>query len=123
MIEFDWHDYLVLARELAGRDDEAARHSAVSRAYYAAFSLARQWLEREGTALDADGSIHAQVWEAFRSSPDDISYYIGIDGNSLRNYRNLADYESEVANLDKRVRQAIRKAENVINSVGRLSTT
>ncbi len=34
-------EFLTLARELAGRDDEAARRTAISRAYYAAFHQLR----------------------------------------------------------------------------------
>ena len=118
---FDWHGYLRLAHELADRDDEAAQRSAISRAYYAAFSLARQLLESEGVPLDAEGSIHSQVWDTFRNSADDVRYYIGIDGKGLRNFRNSADYENEFVDVRKRTGQAIRKAESIVSSLVRVS--
>jgi uncharacterized protein (UPF0332 family) len=38
---FDWNEYLRLAQSLAEDEGDAARRSAVSRAYYAAFNRAR----------------------------------------------------------------------------------
>ena len=47
-MRFDWTEFLRLAVDLAGRTtDEAARRSAVSRGYYAAFGVARDFAVRE----------------------------------------------------------------------------
>jgi hypothetical protein len=41
---FDWSDYLTLAKQLATNADEASKRAAISRAYYAAFGLARNYV-------------------------------------------------------------------------------
>ena len=43
-MKFDWEEYFNLAKELAGTTEEAKLRSAVSRAYYSAFCLARNYL-------------------------------------------------------------------------------
>lgn len=43
-MNFDWEEYFNLAKELAGTTEEAKLRSAVSRAYYSAFCLARNYL-------------------------------------------------------------------------------
>ena len=70
--------------------------------------------------LNQDASIHTQVWKAYRNSAEDVRYYIGIDGKSLRNNRNLANYDSEFPDIDKRTRQALKKAESIISSLSRV---
>ena len=43
-MKFDWLEYFNLAKELAETSKEAELRSAVSRAYYSAFCLARNYL-------------------------------------------------------------------------------
>ena len=43
-MKFDWSEYFNLAQELAGTSEEAKLQSAVSRAYYSVFCLARNYL-------------------------------------------------------------------------------
>ena len=119
---FDWAEFLTLAKELAQRPEEASLRSAVSRAYYAAFGKARAFLQAEGVSFVSDASDHALVWEAFRSSSDDVRYYIGVDGTGLRNSRNRADYDAEVSDIQARAQRAVRKAEDIFNSLERLSS-
>ena len=117
---FEWTEFLTLAKELAQRSDEAALRSAVSRAYYAAFGKARALLMAEGVPLVSDATDHARVWEAFRSSSDDVRYYIGVDGMALRNNRNRADYDAEVTDIKARAQRAVRKAEDIYKALDRL---
>ena len=117
---FDWAQYLELGRELAQRSDEASLRTAISRAYYAAFCKSRALLEQEGVVFLPDANIHTLVWEQYRQSNDSVRYYIGIDGKGLRNVRNIADYETEFVDLPARTRRALRKAEDILNSLARL---
>ena len=117
---FNWSEFLVLAQELAQRREEAALRSAVSRAYYAAFGKARAFLEAEGVSFAADAGDHAQVWETFRASSNDVRYYIGEDGFVLRNNRNRADYDADVSDIQARAQRAVRKAETIFRSLERL---
>ncbi|MEG4171823.1 MULTISPECIES: hypothetical protein [unclassified Microcoleus] len=43
-MKFDWEEYFNLAKELAETTEEAKLRSAVSRAYYSVFCLARNYL-------------------------------------------------------------------------------
>jgi len=52
-MSFDWNEYYQLSRELAGlatgiATEEAKMRSAISRAYYAAFCKARDYLQQMG---------------------------------------------------------------------------
>jgi len=67
---FDWPDYFVLARMLAGEDiecsPEARQRCAISRAYYAVVCHARNYLEIYGReAIPTDGTAHAEVPKQF----------------------------------------------------------
>ena len=62
---FDWADYLRLAQELAQRGEESCKRSAVSRAYYSVFNLARRWFFHNDQAiywsLARSGRIHDEL--------------------------------------------------------------
>ena len=117
---FDWTEFLTLATELSQRSDEAALRSAVSRAYYAAFGKARAFLIAEGVTFVSDAGDHALVWETFRGSDNDSRYYIGVDGFSLRNQRNKADYNDDLSDIQVRAQRAVKKAEAVLKALERL---
>jgi len=61
---FDWSEYLKLAQELAGQtvspaNEEAKLRSSVSRAYYAAFCKARNYLrDIEGCSIPSTPEAH-----------------------------------------------------------------
>ena len=120
---FDWSQYLVLAEELAEqKDNEAALRSAVSRAYYAAFCLAREHLLNTNM-LFRSGSrrprlSHRTVWLTYRR---DIDRRIGMDGNRLRELRNLVDYEDVVPDLNNVVRSALSTSRRILASLDKLS--
>jgi uncharacterized protein (UPF0332 family) len=86
-------DFLDLASELAVADSEAAWRTAISRSYYAAFHVARDFLNNLG--FDVPHSERAHV---FIRSRLDASGQIDIeqaaeDLRELRRYRNQADYD------------------------------
>ena len=66
---FDWSEYLKLAQELAGQtvspaNEEAKLRSSVSRAYYAAFCKARNYLrDIEGHSIPSTPEAHRYVRE------------------------------------------------------------
>lgn len=111
---FDWWQFLELAQRLAADGDEAARRSAVSRAYYAAFGAARAW--REGIRyFDAptDGTVHQALWASFGEGPTDDEREVGMLGDRLRRSRNTADYRGRVEDLGDLTREALENARDV----------
>src|ERR1041384_1418998 len=119
-MSFDWAAVLELADELAQRDDEAAHRTAISRAYYSAFGLARELVENEGMSFAATENLHSLVWKTFTDSSDDRRYYVGIDGRWLRLNRNSADYDPSLTDTGGRARQAVRKVRTVLAALERI---
>ena len=56
---FDWTGYLTLAEALSkAHSDEAKLRAAISRAYYAAYVIARRYWESAGNNLQDSDSSH-----------------------------------------------------------------
>lgn len=114
---FDWREYLELARELIGRagsgySEEAAKRSAVSRAYYAAFCWARNYAEANwGFRRTGGAEDHKRLREHLRRQS---RMQLASNLNRLREWRNTCDYDDEVPNLGRFVQSAIRIAGKVI---------
>ncbi len=94
-------DFLLAAKLLLPMTLEAAWRSAVSRAYYAAFHVARQLLEDLGFRVPYGDQAHAYLWLRLYNCGDPQVRLAGRELNYLRGERNRADY-----NLQHPVRQA-----------------
>jgi hypothetical protein len=97
----DPRDFLVLAQHLAVATTEAAWRTAVSRAYYAAFHVARQLMEDLGFAVPQADRAHAYLWLRLSNCGDPQVERAGMNLNDLRRERNGADYH-----LVRTIRQA-----------------
>lgn len=93
---FDWQEFLNLAENLLLTNTDAARRTAISRAYYSAFNVARERAERNNCAFaaDEDGGMHKKCWSVYRRGPDPNCKQLGIDGSRLAELRVRADYKS-----------------------------
>ena len=128
-MKFDWLEYFNLAKELAETSKEAELRSAVSRAYYSAFCLARNYLRdiqqypRLWRNITYDINAHKYVAEKFiyNQSKSQIMIEIGKDLSRLRKMRNKADYEDTMFNLKREARTALMLAENIISALSKLS--
>ena len=133
-MRFDWSEYLNLAQELAATNSdcsgnrEAKLRSAISRAYYSTFCLARNYLrdiEKDRTLLDKNRNInkHQYVAEAFidHRSKNRNMVKIGENLSRLRELRNKADYEDTMFNLQREARNALVLAENIISALSNLT--
>lgn len=86
-MSFDWAEYLWLAQALCGAQVsgppagiEARQHAAVSRAYYAAYVLARNRLMNlDGIAIAARANPHQFVGSNYQQSGDPQRARIGIE--------------------------------------------
>ena len=128
-MKFDWSEYFNLAKELAETSKEAELRSAVSRSYYSAFCLARNYLRdiQQDTKLwrkkTYDINAHQYVAEKFiyNQSKSQTMREIGKDLSRLRKMRNKADYEDTMFNLKREARTALMLAQNIISALSNLT--
>jgi uncharacterized protein (UPF0332 family) len=120
-MSFHWSEYLSLAQELLRVSlpsslHEASFRSAMSRAYYAAFGQARNYLiSTERIVIPRGTNIHQYVIDTFEMSNEPAHQVIGHLLHHLRSTRNAADYDN-VFSRDLRgvTRAALAEAEEVI---------
>lgn len=123
---FRWSSYLELARELANVQapdpaSEAKMRSAISRAYYAAFCEARNYVrDVAGLAVPRDASAHAYVRKAFSRSTDPLRRSVGNSLIRLRESRRRADYEDQMANPREAAVRAVQTASRVLSVLASL---
>ena len=86
-------DFLSLARDLLASSTEAAWRSSVSRAYYAAFHVARELLEDVGFTVPRGERAHAYLWLRLSNCGEPQVQDAGRRLNTLRGLRNRADYD------------------------------
>ena len=96
---FDWGGFLALAEELALRQDEASKRTAISRAYYCVFHHALVLVESESMAIPKTGAAHDAVWDILMKAGG-RRRQIGDSGRGLRTMRRIADYEPVLWRLD-----------------------
>jgi uncharacterized protein (UPF0332 family) len=86
-------DLLDLADELLSGNSEVWWRGAVSRAYYAAFHVARARLRDSGFAVPQGDQAHAYLWLRLSNSGHPDVQQAGDRLNELRRFRNWADYD------------------------------
>lgn len=109
---FDWNQYRVLAEELRGREDEAARRSSISRLYYAVYWQARLHLEGDGFTLTRNDGSRRQVWNAYRERGR-THRGIGLNGDRLHQNRVQADYVADIVRLLDMLNESFQLADKV----------
>jgi uncharacterized protein (UPF0332 family) len=87
------HDFLEVANELVTGIREADWRSAVGRAYYAAFHVARNLFQLCGFYVPRGEQAHAYLWLRLTNSGHPDVQNAGFDLNHLRKMRNRADYD------------------------------
>jgi len=125
-MSFDWSEYLNLAKELVGQastpaNQEAKLRAAISRAYYAAFLNAQNYLrDKEGHSIPTTGDAHGYVSQQFELSVDPVRRTLGENLVRLRIYRRQADYVDIFWGLSGIALIALRLSEEVISTLSRL---
>lgn len=126
IMTFDWSQYLNLAKEFLCQptppaNQEAKMRSAISRAYYAAFISARNYLpETEEHSIPKTADAHKYVVQQFKQSSDADRQNIGSNLEKLRRDRNAADYNNSVPELFKISKIAVKRSHRVISMLNRL---
>ncbi|MCC5627774.1 HEPN domain-containing protein [Nostoc sphaeroides CHAB 2801] len=119
-MSFDWSEYLKVAKELAGAattsaNQEAKFRAAISRAYYAAFIEARNYLrDQQGHSIPTTGNAHKYVSDQFDISPEPQRQLLAKELAKLRLYRNQADYVDKFPGLAGITLMALNSSEEVI---------
>ncbi len=110
-MSFDWTDYLQLAKELATNPDEANKRSAISRAYYCIFNLAKDLAENQlGYQHSSYQNSHKPMWDKFEGRGKTLKA-IHSKGLSLKRRREQADYYKDFSELETSLGFAIAEAE------------
>jgi len=133
-MRFNWSEYLNLAQELAATNSDSSANrdaklrSAISRAYYSTFCLARNYLrdiEKDPRLFRKNRDIneHQYVAEEFIYHPTKMKNMVKIGEklSKLRELRNKADYENTMFNLQKEARTALILAQNIISALSNLT--
>jgi hypothetical protein len=117
---FDWNNFLVLADELAGHNDEASKRTSISRAYYSAFHDALTRAERN-CGQKQGGNSHQWCWDRYIYTQDDTCNQLGIDGNRLKAKRVKADYDAAtISRLEDVVTRALQDARSLKQRIAAL---
>lgn len=144
-MSFDWADYLSLAEELAQKPNdmpnkEAATRAAISRAYYAAFKKAEEFVvRRDGFVVNLGpkktynqqdtneedknkGSSHVRVIRQFtKDKYNNNRMRIGIALTRMKHNRESADYDAEfMGNIEEALKDTLIKAKDVISRLRQL---
>ena len=125
-MKFIWLHFLLVAKifvrqaATSGYQDALLR-SAISRAYYAAFISARNFLrDKESVIFSSSADTHQQVANLFRNSSIKNRRQIGIMLYNLRILRNKADYSDDFLGLISAANNAIADAQRVIDTLAKL---
>lgn len=115
---FDWGEFISLAQNLLKINrpvsEEAACRAAISRSYYGAFCLARNFAEdNDHVTFDSSSKVHIIIQEHYANETDTAKQKIGEDLRRLRLARNIADYDNICHNIKNKASGSIRRAERV----------
>ena len=107
-------DFLRLARQLAAGRTEAEWRTAIGRAYYAAFHVARQLLEDLKFRVPHADRAHKYLALRLSNAGDPAIQLAGSDLDQLRSERNHADYDLRMPLARAVAATRIQLAEKII---------
>jgi uncharacterized protein (UPF0332 family) len=114
-MSFNWVDYIQLAYKLLNGKDEACYRSAISRAYYGVFCIAR---DKIGYQEYKRSDVHSKVIDVYTSSNDEDERLIGWFLNDLRKARNVADYKTNGKITRNNAKIMIDSAKSILDILG-----
>lgn len=126
-MSFDWSKYWDVADYLyknpASNFKDASYRTAISRAYYAAYWIARLYIEKFGISISGERNAHTAVINKFLETTiivetNSQTRRIGNNLNKLRDNRRYADYESEInQNLKSTLEYSLGLSKTIINVI------
>jgi uncharacterized protein (UPF0332 family) len=125
-MQFNWREYLSLAKELLENKNEASYRSAISRAYYSIYNTLCFYIDRFKSQTDK----HKQLIDIFKNEDewhrinrnldgvDDSDFlYIGSEMRHLRNMRNKADYDISYSITERKAQEVLEKVEMIFDII------
>jgi uncharacterized protein (UPF0332 family) len=113
----NWRDFLPLATQLAAGATEAEWRSAVSRAYYTIFHVARRLLSDLHFTVPRADRAHQYLVFRLSNCGDAGVEQAGRDLDTLRRLRNRADYDDVPALGQAQAAAAVQLASLVVASL------
>lgn len=110
----NWRDFLALAGRLAAGTTEADWRTAVSRAYYAAFHVARRLLADLNFIVPRADRAHQYLVFRLSNCGESVVEQAGRDLDTLRRLRNRADYDDAPPLPQPQAAAAVRLADAII---------
>jgi uncharacterized protein (UPF0332 family) len=110
----NWRDFLSLATQLAAGGTEAHWRSAVSRAYYAAFHVARRLFTDLNFTVPRADRAHQYLVFRLSNCAEPTVEQAGRNLETLRRLRNRADYDETPVLTQSQAVAAVRLAESII---------
>ena len=110
----NWRDFLLLATRLANGSTEADWRTAVSRAYYATFHVARRLLADLSFTVPRADRAHQYLVFRLSNCGEAAVEQAGRDLETLRRLRNRADYDEVPALTQPQAAAAAQLAEDII---------
>src|SRR5690348_13267517 len=109
--------FLELAKRLlVNENNPEGLRSTLSRAYYAAFNVAAEFLGGIGCGIPLDATGHTKAYHYLNNCGDSVLVEAGVDLNNLRGQRNDADYKMNNRGVEREevVRSWLDVAERII---------
>lgn len=130
-MSYMWADFMQVAQDLMISADmqskmDARYRTAIGRAYYAVYCTARDYLIANGELTieeDERRDLHAEVRRILKSHSNNARNLVSENLNTLREYRNSADYDSYAPNREvgqPAVERCIALADRTLESIGHL---
>ena len=115
----DPKDFLRVANDLAQSNKAAELRSAVSRAYYAAFHVARKLLVDMGFEISKGSGAHGDVCKYLGNAGNPAVEHAGNNIGALKGWRNQADYELNSVEHENssRVKKIVSITEQIIEDL------
>jgi uncharacterized protein (UPF0332 family) len=117
---FDWSQFLEVSEELGKRPEESYLRTAIGRAYYYVFHLARKRLIENRFFIIQGGDSHKQVWEKFDTSPDSQCRRLAATAKYLKERRQRADYDASYPRIEDDIPIVIERAKKFAKELASL---
>jgi uncharacterized protein (UPF0332 family) len=114
-------EFLPLAIDLAARTTEAEWRTSISRAYYAAFHVARTLLRDLRFVVPRADKAHSYLYERLNNCGDADIEKAGRDLSSLRFLRNRADYDEQAVIDAPIAANELSTAQSIIQALDNLT--
>ena len=119
----DGRNFLDVAFDLVGEFREADWRSGVSRAYYAAYHVANEFMRRCGFIPRHHDDIHGFAWVRLANSKNTLVQQAGNTLRDVRVVRNQADYDLQRSFTQLLATRQVRLAEDVIRALDQAIAT